>query len=532
MVLQRIFEIMPGLSSWTVLIGMTILSFKQAVLAAIIILAFDLYWLLKLFYMTFFLVISYIVLSSESKTDWLSRIKGLKNIDEYTAFLKSNLKSRKLKGRLSDTCCIKQLQEIKSKKILIPDFDKIVQLVIVPVVKESKRVIEDNVKSLKSGTFSAKQIVVVIALEGRAKQEIKNGINEIQNSYKNDFYELLVVTHKDNLEKEARVKGANITNAAKHAAGYLKEKHVNFDNVIMSCFDADTIVNPHYFACLTYTFMITQDRLRCSFQPVPVYNNNIWQVPGFARVLETGSSFFQLIEATNPEKLVTFSSHSMSFKALVECDYWPVDMISDDSAIYWKAFIHYDGKYRVVPIYTTVSMDIVEGGTAWRTVVDEYKQKRRWAWGVENFPLVMRAFIKDRKISFFKKIKLGFKLFEQHFAWATWAFLLTFIGWLPAIFAGEHYKHVVTYYNVPRITGVIFNLASISLIVSIILSILLLPKNKQKTYSWFLKIIYAFQWLLIPVIIIFISALPALDAQTRLMLGKRMEFWVADKRKT
>ena len=33
----------------------------------------------------------------------------------------------------------------------------------------------------------------------------------------------------------------------------------------------------------------------------------------------------------------------MSFKALVEIGYWPVDMISDDSAIYWKAYIHYAG---------------------------------------------------------------------------------------------------------------------------------------------------------------------------------------------
>jgi len=69
--------------------------------------------------------------------------------------------------------------------------------------------------------------------------------------------------------------------------------------------------------------MICPDRLCASFQPVPVYHNNIWHVPGFARVVETGSSFYQLIECTNPEKLVTFSSHSMSFKALVEVNYWP-----------------------------------------------------------------------------------------------------------------------------------------------------------------------------------------------------------------
>ena len=148
---------------------------------------------------------------------------------------------------------------------------------------------------------------------------------------------------------EARVKGANATCAAKQAAAFFQRHQIPFENVIISCFDADTVVSPNYFACLTYHFMVCPDRLRASFQPIPVYHNNIWHVPGFARVVETGSSFYQLIEATNPEKLVTFSSHSMSFKALVDVDYWPVDMISDDSAIFWKAYIHYDGQYQGDP---------------------------------------------------------------------------------------------------------------------------------------------------------------------------------------
>jgi hypothetical protein len=37
---------------------------------------------------------------------------------------------------------------------------------------------------------------------------------------------------------------------------------------------------------------------------------------------------------------------------------------------------------------------------------------------------------------------------------------------------------------------------------------------------------------LVPVILLFLSALPALDAQTRLMSGRYMEFWVSDKRRS
>ena len=34
----------------------------------------------------------------------------------------------------------------------------------------------------------------------------------------------------------------------------------------------------------------------------------------------------------------------------------------------------------------------------WKTVVNTYKQRRRWAWGVEGFPIVMLAFLRDRRI--------------------------------------------------------------------------------------------------------------------------------------
>ena len=46
---------------------------------------------------------------------------------------------------------------------------------------------------------------------------------------------------------------------------------------------------------------------------------------------------------------------------------------------------------------------------------------------------------------------------------------------------------------------------------------------------WLLQLVHAFEWLLVPMIAIGLSAVPALDAQTRLMLGRYMEFWVTEK---
>lgn len=173
-------------------------------------------------------------------------------------------------------------------------------------------------------------------------------------------------------------------------------------------------------------------------------------------------------------------------------------------------------------------MDAVNAGTWWKTVVNVYRQKRRWAWGVENFPIVMRAFLKARTIPLRRRIRHAFKLFEAHVAWATWAFLLTVISWLPVFFAGREFSSSVLYYSGPRITAVIFHLSVLALLITIVLSLCLLPRHPGK-YRLLHRVGHACEWLCVPLVATLLSALPALDAQTRLMLGRYMEFWVTDK---
>ena len=528
--LQRFFETLPGLTSWTMILGLVALSVWMPLVSAIIVIVFMLAWILKLFYLTIFLLLSYIKLSTEKDTDWLARIRGMDRFDAYRKEMDKPLREKDWKKKISRWAHRKDLERLDRRGEAPPLSSEIFHLVVIPVAKESPDVVEANVLSIARNTALLQQTVIMLAIEARAEGTVKEGMARIAEKYRDRFMRFFTVEHPDGLPGEARVKGANTTYAAKAAAKYFEERRIPFENVIVSCFDADTVVGPHYFACLTYSFMSCPDRHRASFQPIPVFHNNIWEVPGFARVIETGSSFFQLIETTDPEKLVTFSSHSMSFKELVDVGYWPADMISDDSGIFWKSYLHFDGHYQVVPLPTTLSMDIVDAGSWWRTVVSLYKQKRRWAWGVENFPLVMRGFLANRKISFYNKIRHGFKLFEGHVSWATLPFLLTFIGWLPAISAGNEFSNTVLYYSAGRFTRAIFSLSSIAFLGTIIMSIWLLPK-KKKRFPFLWTFVHGLEWLLVPLILVFLSAMPALDAQTRIMLNKRMEFWVSDKRR-
>ncbi|HMP76158.1 MAG TPA: glycosyltransferase family 2 protein [Kiritimatiellia bacterium] len=513
---QRLLEILPGATSWTVLLGMFTLGLCAPQTAAALVIAFNLYWLLRLAHSTIFLVFSYALLRAERRADWPRRLAAL---TEGAPPPDLPLSRWLFRGRW------RALRDAGVKPL---DPGCVHHVVIIPIVKEQADVVEPGLRSLREQDFPTDRILVVLAVEARAEEAVRRDAERLAEQYRAHFLACEVALHPADVPGEARVKGANATFAARRAAELLRARGIPFAHVTASCFDADTVVPAHYISCLTYHFCLEPDRTRASYQPIPVYHNNIWAAPGFARVLEVGSSFFQLIEATNPDTLVTFSSHSMSFQALHEVGGWPVDMISDDSAIFWKSYLHYEGDYRVVPMYTTVSMDIVAERDWARTLRGLYKQKRRWAWGAENFPLLVRGFLQARRIPWREKFWHTLKMYEGLVAWATWGFMLSIINWLPALFAGREFSSTVMYFTAPRISGLIFNLAGLALLTTIILSQLLVPRPPSRR-PILVRIRHAFEWLFIPFITLFFSAIPALDAQTRLMLGKRMEFWVAGK---
>jgi hypothetical protein len=370
-------------------------------------------------------------------------------------------------------------------------------------------------------------MIVVVSFEERYSYSKENA-KALEMEYGQCFLGYLSTFHPDGLVGETRTKGANATWAAKTAKEFLNAKAIPYEDVVVSCFDADTCVAQEYFGCLTYHFLTTPKPYQASYQPIPVYNNNIWYAPSFARLVEMSASFCQLIESMRLEKFVTFSSHSMSFKTLVKINYWPVNMMSDDSVVYWKAFLYYKGDYRVVPLYITVSMDIAYARNLFKTIAVQYKQKRRWAWGIENFPYLVTGFLNNRDIPLLKKIRRAYHLLESHITWAVWAIIIVLIAPLPILLGGAFFNQMPIGYNLPRITGMLFDFTLLASLIWILLSRTILPPRPADV-KWTKNIIMVMEWIIVPFIILILGSTPALDAQTRLMLARYMEFYTTEK---
>ncbi|MBI4281226.1 hypothetical protein HY625_00210, partial [Candidatus Uhrbacteria bacterium] len=70
--------------------------------------------------------------------------------------------------------------------------------------------------------------------------------------------------------------------------------------------------------------------------------------------------------------------------------------------------------------------------------------------------------------------------------------------------------------------------AMVGIFLSAFLSLLLLPRHPQYRHP-FRFAVMLLQWVLLPVTLILFGAIPAIDAQTRLLLGKRLGFIVTEK---
>ncbi|MBI3952521.1 MAG: glycosyltransferase family 2 protein [Candidatus Doudnabacteria bacterium] len=529
--ITRFFEIVPGILTWATLIGAPLFSYFHPAWVAVYIILFDLYWFLKAGNVAIHLMHSYRNLKTHEKIDWRDYLSKLSDLEKFKNNLRlcfTQASSRKLRNFYQSQ--MERVEKIPANRNL--DASRIYHLIILPTYKESLQVLESSIASCVAADYSKEKMIVILAVEERGGAETAENAKLLSEKFGSAFYKFITVVHPDGLSGEAKVKGANITYSAIKAQKLFDELKIPYEDVIVSAFDSDTIASKNYFAHLTYDFLTAKKPLQTSYQPMPMFLNNIWDTPAIARVIAVSSSFWQLVEASRPDRLVTFSSHSMSFKTLVDVGFWRKDLIPDDSHIFWQCFAHFNGDYRAQPLFTTLYMDAVLGESYFGTLVAQYKQKRRWAWGVLEISMLFPEFLRNKKIPLWKKLVYGERLVEGHYFWATASLLIALLGWLPLLLGGDRFGQSVLAVNLPFMTKIIMTVATFFLLFSMYVNMVILPPRPAK-YGKLKTLSMLLQWVFSPIVSSIFGSLPAIDAQTRLMLGKYMEFYVTPKfRKT
>ena len=522
-------EILPGMTSWLILLTPIYLSIVAPILVAGYIIVFDLYWLFKSLIYGAHLLAGYFHMERDKKINWLDRARGTK--EPFSLLRKYEEQLTKAKG-IEQTRLKEEIKVLK-EYIVRPEghlnFDETYQVVVFPNYKEELEVLESSVAATMRSNYPNDKIIVVLAMEEREGEDAHARAEQIVNKYGQQFKKVLVTFHPDGIVGELKAKGANVYHAMQEALKVINEFGIQHKNVIVSTFDGDTQPSSDYFANLAYSYITNLERRHRNFQPVPLFNNNIYDAPALSRIIAFSSSFWQMIESTRPYRLVNFSAQAQGLETLVDIDFYDRAVVSDDSRQYFRAFFRYGGDFKSVPLFTPVYMDAVLANGFWATLKAQYEQKRRWAYGLENFPYFVINALKHKEIKLSQKIVHIYRLFEGHISWATSSLVIAGVVWLPSLLNPE-FRETVFAYNLPVIARTILTMTWIGVVISTGVTLKLLPKRppkfpKIKTLELFL------QWILVPISALIFGSLPALDAETRLMLGRYMGFKVTAKKR-
>lgn len=404
--------------------------------------------------------------------------------------------------------------------------DSLLQVVIVATYKEPLEILESSIGSVADSSFDPKKIILVLATEERDKEHAQHCSQKLIQKYGDIFHSFYTYMHPKNLPNEVPGKGGNITYSAKQVAKDLTAQHIDPSDVIVTTLDADNRVHKDYFANLAFHYLMCIDRKKKSYQPLPLVYNNVWSVPVFNRLSAISSSFWHMIQSGRPDKLRNFSSHSQSLDALIDMDYWNTLSIIEDGHQYWRAYFCYNGDHEVVPTFMPIYQDAVENVTYFKSVVCQYKQLRRWAWGCSDIAFVIdRMMHKGKKISFFQNALQLFRLIEGHFMWATAPLIITMAPFMPGL-VNDGFNNTILAHNVPVMLSNMFSIALVGIFASIWVQIVMIPKPPKNI---FIRISAFFQWIVFPISTILFGAAPAIDAQTRLLFNKRLDFNVTEK---
>ena len=480
---QRLLEILvPGLS-WALITMPVWLSFWHPAIVAYLIISFDIYWFYKSFTLAPYAVQAFVTMNAHIKIDWVAAARAL------------------------------------------PHFDELYHVIIIPEYHEPIHILRRTLENLANQDFPKERLVVVLATEAK-DPDAKNTAKLLKTEFETKFGHLLITRHVLH-NGEVAGKSSNMAWAGRRVVRALKNRHIPLAYTTVTSCDADALLHPKYFSYLSHSFLTDPDRQYHFYQGAILFYSNIWRIPLPGRVLNTIYSISNLALLKQRQRLINFSTYSLALTTAISAGYWSVDVIPEDYHLFFKVYFRFGKNVATRSIFLPILVDAAESHGFWRTMINQYEQSKRWAWGISDIPYVIRGAVMHTDIPLWDRIRRLLILLEQHVFWSSNWFILTLGSLIPPII-NPAFGRTVLGHNLAQLSSGILTLAMVFLLVVLIVDWRVKPPRPKDFKTWNLPFLYI-QWLTLPIVSFFLAALPGLDAHTRLILGKRLEYRVTEK---
>ena len=543
-VVQRLLEVVPGVVTWGCIVGSIGLSFRWPAAVAWFVLTFDVYWLYKALMMTGSVVAAFTMIRRTVEIDWRTRTYALRDIpgrigtiESRSAAIRDRVASLALSGeRRAAEGGRRELARLQSERkdllrllarsgAMVPDPDRLWHVALVPTYTEPYEKLHATVQALAEADWPTERKMVAI-ITRETDHEGRENVARLREVFGASFLHFFHIL--DPLEPGIVV---GKSSAMAYGGRWLRRELIRLGfeprEVIVTDLDSDYRVHPRYFGYLSWTFLTEPDRFRRLYQPVPMFHNNLWETPLPVRLVAIGSTHVQMWRSLTPEKLISFSSYSVSLQTVHEVDYWATDAIPEDSRFYWKSFFRYSGEFRAIPLFMPIYGDAVRARSYPRSLIQQYTQIRRWAWGVTDIPYYIRNAFAHSEIPRWLRVRRLLDLWLDHLNWAIAPFVIIFGSNVPLVL-NPAFAQTTLGQNLPLYASWLLTGAFACLVVLMYVEEHIAP---PRPVAWGLarNLVSRVQWLMLPFVGLIFSNLPALDAQTRLMAGRYLEYRVTEK---
>ena len=342
-------------------------------------LSFDFYWLYRAVVVIVSVSVTFLRIRDVLDADWRAQLEGLVDLPTRQRVLEDRIERIRVRvrdldragDRLAARGGRRERHRLESelatvKRLLASgiqplDPRRLVHVALIPTYTEPYEKLEATLRALADADWPAERKLVAIItretdLEGR---ENVARLRQVFGDRFAHFFHIL-----DPLEP-----GIVIGKSSAMAYGgrwlYRELVELGYDPamVVVTDLDSDYRVHPQYFTYLAHRFAIDPDRYHRLYQPVPMFHNNLWEVPLAVRLTAVGATHIQMWRSLSPERLVSFSSYAVSLRTVHEVGYWATDAIPEDSRFYWKSFFTYAGTFRAEPLFIPVFGDAVRART-------------------------------------------------------------------------------------------------------------------------------------------------------------------------
>jgi hypothetical protein len=418
----------------------------------------------------------------------------------------------------------------KLKSEFPDDWNKYYYCSLIPYASESINVLRPTVQSIVDNNYPNERKILCLSSE-KALPKGREIAEQLKKEFEGKFLHIFITEHE---LKPGEIKGksSNQNHGGRYLYNELEKLNIDPAFTLITSNDADVLNHKEYIPYLIYKFLREPAELRHKriYQPVPTDYTDLWNASFFSRLIITiGVQWRLALQERDNYRCTVYAFYSMSMKTLKEIGFWDVDLIPEDERTMFNALFTFGKDFKVVPLFIPTSGNPVQGSNLKQAFGEQYKQIRRWAWGASEFAHSFREAMIRKEVPWKVKILPIFNQIRNSMEWTMTSIIPLFGGIMPLIL-NEDFRSTTLAYTLPTLLALLLQLASVMIILIIYIEYKIAPK--RPTNRGFLFYISTYlQWFLLPYVGFLLSAIPAIDAQTRLLLNKPIVYVESRKEK-